>query len=108
MKKTIAILLCMALTLSLTGCGNKKEEVELQADQVQDLILNYFSTDGMHDDNFVACEADSEKNVVIVQLKDISEERQEEFIHNVFSNRTGSTYIKYLKEHKVLVFEKVE
>ncbi|MCR5295713.1 MAG: hypothetical protein K6E30_11195 [Lachnospiraceae bacterium] len=105
MKKQITWLLCIVLMLSLAGCGTE-DEVELQASQVQDIILNYFSTDGLNDSNFAGCEVDDEKNVVIVRLRDISGEMQEEFVHIVFSSRTGSTYVKYLKEHKVLVFEK--
>ncbi len=107
MRKIIVILLCIVLTLLLAGCGNK-EKVELRAEQVQDFILNYISTDGISDDNYAGCEVDTEKNVVIVRMKDISEETQEKFIYNVFSSRTGSTYIKYLKEHSMLVFEKAE
>jgi len=40
----------------------------------------------------------------LVELRDISDERREEFIHNVFSSSTGSTYIKYLKAHPMLEF----
>ena len=107
MKKIIAIVLCLVLTLSLAGCGNK-EEVELQAEDIQEIIAYNFSSNAVQDDNYVSSEVDVERNVVIVELKDNSKEKQDEFIHNVFAISTGSTYIEYLMEHSMLVFEESE
>lgn len=68
MKKIIAIMLSLVLTLSLTSCGKRE---------------------------YVSSEVNAEKNVVVVKLKDNSKENQDAFIHNVFTISTGSTYIKY-------------
>lgn len=89
MKKMKAMVLCLVLVLSLVGCGNEEYAV-LQAEDVQNIISNYFSTDGVNDGNYIDSKADTEKNVVIVKLKDIDEKKQDEFIYNVFSHRTGS------------------
>ena len=45
---------------------------------------------------------DEKTNIVIVGLIDNSEDKQEEFIYNVFSNCCGSTYTKYIKENKII------
>ncbi len=92
MKKITALFLCIILSLLLPACG-KKEEVRLQAEEVRDIIVNYFNTDGINDSNYAGCEADEENNIVKVYLKDISSGMQEEFIYKVFSNRAGSAYI---------------
>ncbi len=109
MKKFIPVVLCLVIVFSLAACGNKEDvEVELKAEDVQDIISNYFSTDGVNDENYIDSKVDTERNVVVVELKDISEDIQNEFIHNVFASRTGSIYIKYLREHSMVVFKKAE
>ena len=106
MKKWIAAVLSLLLVLSLLGCGKQGgEEVILQLDDVHEHIIDYYGT-SRDDDNYVDSYVDSEKGVVVVELKDISEEKQESFIHDVFSSSTGSLYIKNLKEHELLLFEK--
>lgn len=96
------MVLCLLLILSFVGCGNK-EEVILQAEEVHEIITYYYETNG-EDGNYINSYVNTAKNIVVVEMRDISEERQDEFIHNVFSNSTGSTYIKYLKEHSMLEF----
>ena len=109
MKQFISAVLCLAIVFSLAACGNKEDiEVELKAEDVQDIISNYFSTDGVNDENYIDSKVDTERNIVVVELKDISEDIQNEFIDNVFTSRTGSIYIKYLREHSMIVFEKAE
>ena len=109
MKKLISAVICLVIVFSLTACGNKEDvEVEIKAEDVQDIILNYFSTDGVNDENYIGSKVDTESNTVIVKLKDISEDIQNEFIDSVFTSRTGSIYIKYLREHSLIVFEKAE
>jgi len=103
MKKTAAVLLCLLLPLSWTGCG-AQEEVGLRAEEVRDMITSYFSTDGIHGNNYVDCSVDPGRDVVIVQLNDVSEEMREELIHKVFSGRTGSICINCLKDHEMLAF----
>ena len=106
MKKIVPLMVCIAIVFSLTACG-KKEEIELNPKEVYDL-LDYNCSTYVRDDNFVSGKYDEEKGVVIVILKNISKEKQEEFIQNVFSISTGSTYITNLKEQSILVFEESE
>ena len=106
MKKMLTIVLCLLLILSFAGCG-KKEEVSLQVEEVYEYITYYYEANG-EDGNYIKSHIDSQRNIVVVELRDISDERQDEFIHNVFSNSTGSIYIKYLREHSMIVFEKAE
>ena len=102
MKKMLTIVLCLILMLSFAGCG-KKEEVRLQAEDVYECITYYYEMNG-EDGNYINSHIDSERNIVVVELRDISDGRRKEFIHNVFSSSTGSTYIKYLKAHPMLEF----
>ncbi len=80
-----------------------EEPVSLQAEDVHGFIVNYYEING-EDGNYVSSHVDSERNVVVVELKDDGEASREAFIHKVFSNSTGSTYIKYLKTHPMLEF----
>lgn len=106
MKKFISLIACIAIVVSLTACG-KEEHIELNPKEVYEL-LDYNCSTHVHDDNYISSEFDEDRNVVIVKLKDISNEKQDEFIYNVFSISTGSTYITSLKEQSILVFEEAE
>ena len=67
MKKLVSTILCLVIVFSLTACGNKKDvEVELKAEDVQDIISNYFSTDGVNDENYIDSKVDTERNIVVV------------------------------------------
>ncbi len=104
MKKLTAFVLSAVIAASLFGCENE-ETVEITAEDVYGIIQNHLENSET-DDNFVSCHIDENENLVIIEMKDVGEERQEEFIHEVFSNHTGSIYIKYIKEHALLKFEK--
>jgi len=84
----------------------KEEEVSLT--EVNNFIIDYFSKEGTDNSNLVYHYVDEEQNVVKVGLLDNSEEKQEEFIYNVFSNCCGSTYIKHIKENKIIKFVKAD
>ncbi len=102
MKKYIIIATFIILMLLFTGCSYE-EKITLKAEDVHEIITYYYEThEG--DGNYINSFVDSEKNVVVVEMKDICEERQEEFIFKVFSNSTGSIYIKNLKEQSMLEF----
>ncbi len=101
-KVSIAVLGCVFLLLC-AGChGKKPDEVTLRAEDVQNIIVNYYETNDAG--NYVSSRVDSENNLVIVTLKDIGKEKQDAFLYNVFAHRTGSLYIKTIKEQSVLVF----
>ena len=86
----------------LVGC-KEKEDINISLDDVYNIIQNHYELNEM-DNNYINHYIDYDENVVVVELLDISENKQEEFIYNVFSKHTGSKYIKYLKEHSLLKF----
>ena len=106
MERFIFVVFCLSIVLSLAACENKDDvEVELKEEDIQELIAYNFNSHAVQDDNYVSSEVDDERNVVIVDLKDNSKEKQDEFINNVFTISTGSIYMKYLKEHSMIVFK---
>ncbi len=104
MKKLTAFVLSLAIAASLFGCENG-EAADVTAEDVYGIIENHLENNEM-DGNFVACHIDEDENLVVIEMKDVCEERQEEFIHEVFSRHTGSKFIEYIKEHSMLRFEK--
>lgn len=78
---------------------------EISLKDVNDKINNYFTKDDVDKSNISYWGLDEEKNIVIVGMMDISIEKQNEFINNVFSNCCGSKYIQYIKENKMIEFK---
>jgi len=83
-----------------------EEEIKISLEQVNDFIINYLERENVDKTNISYNYIDNEKNVVVVGLIDNSKEKQEEFIYIVFSQSTGSKYIKYLKDNEVIEFRK--
>ena len=83
-------------------------DVNVSLEEVNNFINEYFSKEEADNSNLVFNHVDNENGVVVVGLLNDSEEKQEEFIHNVFSNCCGSTYIKHIKENKIIKFVKTE
>lgn len=81
------------------------EVVDITLEDVNDKINNYFLKDNVDKSNIAHWAIDEEKNVVVVGMLDISVEKQNEFINNVFSSCCGSKYIKYIKDHKMIEFK---
>ena len=75
--------------------------IEISSKDIMDKINNYFSNNNVTNSNMSYWTIDENKNIVIVGMIDISQEKQNEFINNVFSN---SDYIKYIKENKLIEF----
>lgn len=82
-------------------------ELIISKEDVIDIINNVFENEGI-DENYINSYIDEKNNCVIVEMKDISSDKQEQFIYDVFSKRTGMIYIKYIKEHSMIEFKKVD
>lgn len=72
---------------------------------INDTINDYFSKDNVDKSNIAHWGIDEEKNVVVVGMLDISIEKQNEFMSNVFFSCCDSKYIEYIKEHKMIEFQ---
>lgn len=89
--------------ICLFGC-KEKEEISINLDDIDNIIQNHLDINEM-DDNYVDHYIDKNEGVIVIELLDISDKKQEEFIYNVFSRHSGSKYIKYIKEHSLLSFK---
>ncbi len=81
--------------------GKETKEPSISVEDVLNIINNAFENEGI-DENYVDSYIDEKTNSVIVEMKDIAVSKQEKFINGVFSKRTGSMYIKYIKEHSMI------
>jgi ribosomal protein S17 len=81
------------------------KEFDITLENLNDKINDYFSKDNVDKSNISYCNIDREKNVVVVGMLDISIEKQNEFINNVFSSCCGSKYIKYIKDNEMIEFK---
>lgn len=71
---------------------------------IYNLINDYFTKPEADLSNYASSYVDEENNKVIVGLIDNSEEKQNEFIDNVFTDCCGKDYIRFIKEHKLIMF----
>ncbi len=104
MKKLTAIMLSLVLAISLFGCKSE-EAVDITLEDVYGIIQNHVENSEPIS-GFVSCYISEDDNAIVIEMEDIGEEEQENFIHEVFSNHTGSKFINYIKEHSMLKFEK--
>lgn len=81
---------------------NQKNPKEIQAEDINDYIIDYMSKNSK--DNYVYSYVDIEKNKVIVGLIKNTKEKQQEFIHNIFSQCCGKLYIKYIEDNSMIEF----
>ena len=92
--------------------ANKDIEKKLEIDylislnDVNNLIISYLSNNKMS--NVVFNYVDEDINKVVVGLLDVSEEKQNEFIFNVFTSCCGSDYISYITRHKMIEFRETD
>ena len=71
---------------------------------IYNLINDYFTKPEAGLSNYASSYVDEENNKVVVGLIDVSEEKKNEFIDNVFTDCCGADYIRFIKEHKLIVF----
>ena len=82
-------------------------EVKVSLEDVKNIIDDYFENSDVYP-NYINSFINYSDEAVVVYLKDNSKEKQDEFIHDVFSSSTGSRYIQYLKDNSLIKFEKIE
>lgn len=85
-----------------------KEEKGITLENVNTIIQEYFGNEKVDRTNLGYNYIDEEKRAVVVGLIDNSKEKQDEFIHNVFSNCCGSMYIEYVKDNSMIEFRKTD
>lgn len=84
----------------------KNIDYVMSPNDIYNLINDYFTKPEADLSNYAYGYVDEESNKVVVGLIDASEEKQNEFIYNVFTNCCGSNYISFIKEHKLIEFKK--
>ena len=80
---TIAILMCGCVILGLTGCGSEKKVALDDLNNVNNEIINYFSSDKAEYKNLAFNYVDEEKKVVIVGLLENTKDQQQKFKNEV-------------------------
>lgn len=72
--------------------------------EIMDKINEHYTNNDTDKSNIVYWTIDEERKIVIVGMMDISEEKQNEIIHEVFSNKCGLSDIQYIKDNKMIEF----
>ena len=85
-----------------------KEENTITLSDVNTKIQEYFGKEDIDRTNLGYNYVDEEIEAVVVGLIDNSPEKQNEFMHNVFSSCCGSTYIKYVQSKSMIKFVKTD
>ena len=106
MKKVLSTVLSLILIMGLMACDDGNE-VKVSLEDVKNIIDDYFENSDVYP-NYINSFINYSDEAVVVYLKDNSKEKQDEFIHDVFSSSTGSRYIQYLKDNSLIKFEKIE
>jgi len=85
-----------------------EDEVNITLEDVNTKIQEYFGKETVDRTNLGYNYIDEKNEVVVVGLIDNSIEKQDEFMHNVFSNCCGSTYMKYVESKSMIKFVKTD
>ena len=83
--------------------NEKNNNTKPTLNDINNFITDYFAKDNVDKSNIAYWAV--EENAVVVGMMDISTDKQEEFIYNVFSSCCGSEYIKYINENKLIEFK---
>lgn len=92
MKKICILVLCLILTLVTFGCGNKNVQKLTNLQDAYNLVNNYFGDSRVDRSNLGAFYLDEENNIIVVNLVDNSESKQEEFLEKA---NIDSKYIMF-------------
>ena len=76
----------------------------IEAKDLQDIINEYFMSDGADLSNYAHSYIDG-NNKVIVGLIDNTEDKQNEFLDRVFTKCCGADYIRFIKDHNLIEFK---
>lgn len=82
------------------------EEVTITLEDVEREISEYFGREDVDRTNLATYYIDEKQEVIVVGLIDDSKEKQDEFMHNVFSSCCGSKYRKYVESKSMIKFVK--
>lgn len=77
----------------------------IEPKDVHDQINDYFTKSEVNLSNYAYSYVDEENGIVIVGLIDNSEEKQNEFINDVFTNCCDSDYINFIKKFHYIEFK---
>ena len=80
----------------------KEDKYEISLEEIYDHINNYFLKVNVDKSNMAHWGIF--ENKIVVGMLDISLEKQEEFINNVFSSCCGSKYIEYIMDNEIIKF----
>ena len=92
MKKICILVLCLILTLVTFGCGNKSVQNTTNLQDTYSAVGNYFGESSVDRSNLGAYYIDEENNIIVVNLIDNSDSKQEEFLEKA---NIDSKYIKF-------------
>ena len=92
MKKICILVLCLILTLVTFGCGNKSVQKPTNLQDTYSAVGNYFGDSSVDRSNLGAFYLDEENNIIVVNLIDNSESKQNEFLEKA---NIDSKYIKF-------------
>lgn len=92
MKKICILVLCLILTLVTFGCGNKSLQKATNLQDTYSAVGNYFGDSSVDRSNLGAFYLDEENNIIVVNLIDNSESKQNEFLEKA---NIDSKYIKF-------------
>lgn len=92
MKKICILILCLILTLVTFGCGNKSVQKPTNLQDTYNVVSNYFGDSSVDRSNLGAFYLDEENNIIVVNLIDNSETKQNEFLEKT---NIDSKYIKF-------------
>ena len=84
--------------------NEKDNNTKITLNDVNNFITDYFAKDDVDKSNIAYWAV--EENAVVVGMMDISTDKQNEFMENVFSSCCGSEYVKYINENKLIEFKK--
>ena len=92
MKEIRIIILCLILTLVTFGCSNKSDKKPTNLQDTYSAVGNYFGDSSVDRSNLGAYYIDEENNIIVVNLIDNSDSKQEEFLEKA---NIDSKYIKF-------------
>mgnify|MGYP004559894155 CR=1 FL=1 len=92
MKEIRIIILCLILTLVTFGCSNKSDKKPTNLQDTYSAVGNYFGDSSVDRSNLGGFYLDEENNIIVVNLIDNSESKQNEFLEKA---NIDSKYIKF-------------
>ena len=92
MKKICILVLSLILTLVMFGCSNKSDKKPTNLQDTYSAVGNYFGDSSVDRSNLGAFYLDEENNIIVVNLIDNSESKQNEFLEKA---NIDSKYIKF-------------